>query len=171
MSALRADAGIGPRAEALVLALAGLAALHLMLIPFAPEASGAKPDLVFLLLAAAVLRRPDRVPLALVLGLGLAGDILLARPPGLGALGLLAGIEVLRAQAGRFGAGRFAFEWLAVALAFAAVIALTEAVLALALLPGAGSFWALRHVAVTAALYPLVALFVALATGRIGAAR
>jgi rod shape-determining protein MreD len=171
VSALRAGAGIGPRAEALVLALAGIAALHLMLIPFAPEASGAKPDLVFLLLAAAVLRRPDRVPLALVLGLGLAGDVLLARPPGLGALGLLLGIEVLRSQAGRFVAGRFALEWLAVALVFAAVIALTEAVLALALLPGAGSFWALRHVAVTAAVYPLVALFVALATGRIGAAR
>jgi rod shape-determining protein MreD len=171
MSAARASAGIGPRAEAAVLALAGLAALHLMLIPFAPEASGAKPDLVFLLLAAAVLRRPDRVPLVLVLGLGIAGDILLARPPGLGALGLLIGIEALRSQAGRLGAGRFPLEWLAVALVFAGVIALTEAVLTLTLMPGAGAFWALRHVAVTAALYPLIALFVALATGRIGVVR
>lgn len=162
---------IGALAEAIVLALVGLAALHLMLIPFAPVASGAKPDLVFALLAAAVLRRPDRVPLALVLGLGIAGDILLARPPGLGALGLLAGVEVLRAAAGRLGGAPFLLHWLAVAVVFAGVVALTEAMLALVLLPGAGVVWAGRHVAATVAVYPLAALLVALATRRSGAAR
>jgi rod shape-determining protein MreD len=163
--------GLGAPAEAVVLSLAGLAAIHLMLVPFAPAASGAKPDLVFGLLAAAVLRRPDRVPLVLVLGLGLAGDILLARPLGLGALGLLAGIEALRALAGRVGSGPFVVEWLGVAVVFAGVVALSEALLALVLLPGAGGFWALRHVAVTLAVYPLVALFVGLVTGRAGGAR
>jgi len=169
MSAARVR--IGPFAAAAVLGLAGVAALHLMLLPVAPAASGAKPDLVFALLAAAVLRRPDTVPLALVLGLGVAGDLLLARPPGLGALGLVIGIEALRTQAGRVGAGRFPLEWLAVAAIFAGVIALTEAMLVLTLAPGAGTGWALRHVAATVAVYPLAALLVVLVTGRGGGAR
>lgn len=170
MSALRrtrARAG----SETLLLALLGLVALHLMLVPFLPTASGAKPDLVFALLAAAVLRHPDRVPLALVIGLGLVGDALLARPPGLGALGLLVGIEALRALSGRVAAGPFLLEWLAMAGVFAGVVALSEALLALVLLPGAGLFWASRHVAATVAVYPLVALVVVLVTGRSGAAR
>jgi rod shape-determining protein MreD len=138
------------------LALLALLAIHLPMAPVSQAAErAATPDLLFALLAAWVLVRPETLPLVLVLGLGLLADVLLGRPLGLGALALVAATEVLRGRRAGFLAG-----WAAVAVLFAIVLAAASLVLALAFLPGPGLEVLARHWLATVAAYPVVALLV-----------
>lgn len=139
----------------LVVVLA-LLALHLPLVPVGHEpVRTALPDLLFCVMAAAVARHPAAAPLPLVLTFGLAADVLLGRPLGLGALGLVLATEVLRAR-GR-GRGGFIGEWLVVSVLFAAVLAGMAFLLALALTSGPGLEPLARHWLATALAYPLIA--------------
>ncbi|MEM9781248.1 MAG: hypothetical protein AAF899_02125 [Pseudomonadota bacterium] len=84
-------------------ALIGLVALVALLLEAAPMGTGASalpsPDLMLLVLGVAVVRRPDCVPIPLVFTLGLARDLIGDMPVGLGALTLIAAIEILRMRA------------------------------------------------------------------------
>lgn len=150
----------------LALAL-GLAAIHFALAPLSHVADGGvmPPDLVFCLVCAWVLRRPAAAPLWAVLALGLGADLLLDRPLGLGALGLLAAAEALRANAASLRAGPFLAEWLAVAgLALAWALG-AHAALQLVFLDGPGLGPLLREALATALAYPLVVLLLAFGLG------
>lgn len=140
------------------LILLGIAAIYAALIPFGTSRAVAMPDLVFCLLAACVLRDPRAAPLWMVLGLGLMGDLLLSRPPGLGALALVLATELLRARARLLRGAPFLVEWIAVALSFAAMLAGMEAVLRLVLAPAPGADLLMPHLVATALAYPLVVL-------------
>jgi rod shape-determining protein MreD len=141
--------------RALVVLLA-LLALHLPLVPVGHEpARAALPDLLFCVMAAAVARHPAAAPLPLVLGLGLAADVLLGRPLGLGALALVLATEVLRAR--RRGRGGFLGEWLVVSVLFAAALAGMAFLLALALAGGPGLEPLVNHWVATILAYPLIA--------------
>jgi penicillin-binding protein 2 len=59
------------------------------------------PDLVYCLAIAWTIRRPDEAPRWAILALGLAGDVMISRPPGIGALGLLLAAEAARSSAAR----------------------------------------------------------------------
>ncbi len=142
---------------ALTLAL-GMAAIYAALLPYSLSADRLPaPDLVYCLIAAWTIRRPSAAPLWAILLLGLAGDVLTSRPPGLGALGLLLGAEALRANAGFLRSGPFVAEWLAVAAVFAAMLVAMSVALHVAFLDGPGAGPLLGHAVVTALAYPFVA--------------
>ena len=92
----------GPVSRLAALALLALAAgpaLALQVTPLAAIPGGWKPDLVYALLAAFVLRRPAAAPLWLVALLLISRDALSAGPPGAAALTELIALEALRARA------------------------------------------------------------------------
>jgi rod shape-determining protein MreD len=141
----------------LVLLGLALAAIHVPMVPISHVAERAgTPDLLFCLLAAWSVRRPMMVPLVLVATLGLLADVLLARPLGLGALGLVLGVEAVRSRR----PGGLVGEWVTAVAVFALVLTGMALVLVLTLAsaPSAGSL--LDHWFATAVAYPFVVLIV-----------
>lgn len=157
---------LAPAVETAAVLALGVVAMHLALTPVA-RAVGAwpGPDLVFCLACAWALRRPAGAPLWAVVALGLAADIALDRPVGLGALALVAATEALRRSAASLRAGSFLGEWLAVAvLAFAWALC-AHAAMQLVFLDGPGLPALLREAAATALAYPLVVLLLGWGVG------
>lgn len=153
-----------------IVAALGVVVIHVPLVPVDHAADRvANPDLLFCLLAAWTLRRPAAVPLPLVLVLGLAADLLLGRPPGPGALGLVLATEYLRTRR----PSGFAREAIRAALIFAALLAGTALLLLVTLAPSPGLEPLARHWFATTIAYPAVAGLVhfALAAARPEAAR
>ncbi|TPE53592.1 rod shape-determining protein MreD [Amaricoccus solimangrovi] len=139
-----------------LLPLLGIVAIHAPLVPVAPGSGAAMPDLLWCLVLAFVARAPDAAPAAVIVGLGLLADLMLSRPPGLGALGLLIASEIFRAPDGAARGWSPPREWLFAAAAFAATILATALAERLTLGPGLA---ALRgHVVATVLAYPFVAL-------------
>jgi rod shape-determining protein MreD len=142
---------------AVLLGLGGVAVLAAM-IPLGPGGRLGAPDLLYSLLVAWVIRRPARTPLWVVLLLGLFADVMLSRPIGLGALGLLLATEVFRARATLFHNTPFPVEWLAASAAFAAMLAAMHLVLTAALAAPPGLSASLHYLLSTTIAYPLVVL-------------
>jgi rod shape-determining protein MreD len=142
--------------KALLLGL-GAAGIYAALIPLAPGTGLVPPDIVFCLVIAWTVRSPRAVPLWLILVLGLAGDVMLSRPIGLGALGLVLACEAMRVRAARLRAAPFPVEWAAATAAFAVVLAGQGLVLALSLVPGPGVAAGAACLLATALAYPVVA--------------
>lgn len=136
----------------------GLAATVAPLLPLAPGGRLMPPDLAFCLTIAWVIRRPARLPFVAVLAVGLLGDLLLARPVGLGALGLLLVSEAFRHRAHLFWSAPFPVEWLAATGAFAALLAVFHLALSLVFADPPGLALSLRYLAATAVAYPFVVL-------------
>ena len=143
--------------KALFLGL-GVVAVEASLIPLGPGGALVAPDLLFGLVLAWVIRRPGTAPFWGILALGLFADLMMSRPVGLGALGLVLASEWFRARAARFLSGPFLLEWLAVALAFAAVLGGMQLALTLVFAEGPGFAALLRYAVTTALAYPLVVL-------------
>ena len=73
--------------------------LLLRLLPLSPSASGfSGPDITLALILAWVLRRPEYVPVALILVVVVVEDLLLQRPPGLWPLIVLGATHWLRVR-------------------------------------------------------------------------
>lgn len=160
-------ARFAPAVETVLTLGLGLVAIHLALAPLSYAVDGGviAPDLVFALVCAWVLRRPAAAPLWAVLALGLGADLLLDRPLGLGALGLLVAAEVLRGNAGVLRSGPFLMEWLAVAALALAWAVGAHVALKLVFLDGPGLGPLLREALATALAYPLVVLALAFGLG------
>ena len=101
----------------------GVVAVVAAMTPLAPGGGMVAPDLLYAVIVAWVIRRPAATPLWAVLALGLFADVMLSRPIGLGALGLLFASEFFRARAATFHGVPFPLEWLAAAVVFAAMLA------------------------------------------------
>ncbi|MXU64648.1 rod shape-determining protein MreD [Oceanomicrobium pacificus] len=137
----------------------GIAALLVHSAPLGISADArALPDLLYLLLAAWILRRPDTAPLWLVALLGIGADVLLGGPMGLGAATLLLGTEFLRMQARTQADRPFALEWLMVALVYAAMLFGRYIALKLSFAPVSAMSVYLWHLVQTALVYPLMVL-------------
>ena len=136
----------------------GLVATVAPLVPLAPGGLLLPPDLAWCLTVAWVIRRPARLPFPAILVVGLLGDALLARPLGLGALGLLVLAEVFRHRAHLFWSAPFALEWLAAAAGFAAMLAAEQLALEIVFAEPPGLALTLRYVGATAVAYPFVVL-------------
>ena len=136
----------------------GVVAVEAALIPLGPGSALVAPDLLFGLVVAWVVRRPATAPFWAIVALGLFADLMMSRPLGLGALGLMLVSEWFRRRAARFQARPFPLEWLAMTLAFAAVLAGMEGALALVLADGPGFAALARYAVTTAMAYPLIVL-------------
>ena len=152
---------IAPRAvwgyRALFAALAA-ALLFVALLPFGPGDGGVPgPELTLCLLCAWVLRRPDYVPLWLVVPILLLGDALLMRPLGLWTLVVLMVSEYLRRRVDHAEALPLGAEMAQVAACVVVAFALNHLALAMLLVearpPLAGQ--ALQALA-TMLFYPVV---------------
>ncbi|MFT3974441.1 MAG: rod shape-determining protein MreD [Amaricoccus sp.] len=151
------SAGLSRGVEAVLLPAIGVVALVGMTMPLDPGRL-TPPDLVFCLMIAWVVRRPDRVPVWAAPLLGLLGDALLMRPIGLGALGLMLATEVFRGRATALQAAPFPLEWLAAALGYVAMLLGMRLVLGATFAGGPGLGRLGIAAAATAAAYPLVVL-------------
>jgi rod shape-determining protein MreD len=140
-----------------LLALFGVLAIYAGLVPLGTGGGQPVPDLLYCLAVAWVVRRPASAPLWMILGLGLFGDVMLSRPIGLGALGLLLATETMRANATVFHGSPFVLEWLAAIAAFALSLGGMEVLLRLAFADGPGATALIGHLLSTALAYPLVA--------------
>lgn len=139
----------------------GAVAVLAGMIPLGPGGTLAPPDLLFCLVVAWTLRSPDTVPVWALVVLGLFGDLMLSRPVGLGALGLLFAAETIRGGANRIRGLPFPAEWLAAALLFAAVLAFMHLALRLVFAEGPPAVDLLRLLVATVLAYPVVAVAVA----------
>ena len=144
-----------------LLLLLGVVAIHAALIPLGPGGMLVPPDLLYCLVIAWVLRAPDAPPVWLLVGLGLAADILLSRPIGLGALGLLLAAEVAGRNRILLRGLPFPAGWAAAAIGYALILAGIYAALRLTFAEAPAPYDLLRYLVATALAYPLVALAVA----------
>jgi rod shape-determining protein MreD len=140
----------------------GIAAVYLPLTPLAPGADRVAPDVLYCLVIAWVLRDPAAAPLWAVLALGLFADLMLSRPLGLGALGLMLASEFARSRGDMLNGTPIVVEWIAAIMVFALLVAAIEAVLRASFTPAPGFDLSLRLVVQTALLYPVVSLATAL---------
>ena len=159
---------MAPRAvwgfRALFAALA-LLTLFFALLPFGPGEGGVPgPELTFCLVCAWVLRRPDYVPLWLVVPVLLIDDALLMRPLGLWTLIVLVVSEYLRRRVDHAEALPFAAEIAQITGCVAVAFALNHLALAVLLVeappPVAGQA---LHALATLVFYPVVVVLSQLA--------
>jgi rod shape-determining protein MreD len=143
--------------RALFLSL-GLIAVLAPLAPLGLAGGLVVPDLLYCLVVGWMVRRPATAPLWAVLLLGLLGDVMLSRPIGLGALGLVLVSEWFRRRGRLFHSSPFPLEWLAATLGFAVLLAGVRVALALVFAPGPTAGMLASYLAATALAYPLVVL-------------
>ena len=129
----------------------------LQLLPLG-AGSGRLPgaDLTVALTFAWVLRRPSYVPVPLLAVLFLFLDLLLQRPPGLGAALIVVGSEFLRSRRDISRSMPFPVEWAMVTAVMLALVALNQVALSLAMLQRPPLGLALLRSLFSAAAYPLV---------------
>ncbi|MGB0497990.1 MAG: rod shape-determining protein MreD [Rubricella sp.] len=146
--------------RAALLAAGFVLAFIVLLAPVSPGTGGwLMPDLIFCLAAVWVLRRPEGAPLPALLAIGLAADLLLGRPVGLGALSFLLAMEFLRTQATTLSGSGFLLEWLAITLVALGAAILLRLGLWISLAEGPRTMLLLHQALLTALAYPLVAAF------------
>ncbi|MDD9717546.1 rod shape-determining protein MreD [Dinoroseobacter sp. PD6] len=135
------------------------AVLIVALLPLsvaAPRIPG--PDVVLCVILAWVLRRPDVLPVTLIVVVVLVEDFLFQRPPGLWTLLVLVGSEVMRRQAYREGETPIAVEFGLVAATLTAMTVAERVLLAIALVPQPAFSAQMLHLLSTLAIYPVVVL-------------
>lgn len=142
--------------RALFLALA-LFFLFIRLLPLS-HAPGALPgpDLLLCLILAWIVRRPDFLPMPLILGVILIEDLLLMRPPGLWTAIVVLATEFLRSRIALTRELNFVVEWALVSGLMLGMMLAYRLALGLAFVPQAPFGYAIVQVLWSIALYPLV---------------
>jgi rod shape-determining protein MreD len=142
--------------RALFVALA-LLILFLRLLPLAHSAGALPgPDLLLCLIMAWVVRRPDYLPLPLIVIVVLTEDLILMRPPGLWTALVVLATEFLRSRMALTRELNFVVEWLLVAGLMISMLLVYRIVFALALLPQPAFGFAVVQVLWSIVLYPVV---------------
>ncbi len=144
----------------LVFGLCALLVLFVSLVPlgFTPRFTP-RPDWLFALTFAILLRRPEFVPVWLVGGVFLLADFLLLRPPGLWTALVILTCEFARTQEYRLRDLGYAMEWAFVAVILFLALVTHRSVLTLALVPRAPFDEIMLHYLVTMLAYPVVVFF------------
>lgn len=131
----------------------------LQMLPLGRTAGGLPgADLSVALTFAWVLRRPSYVPVVLIALLFLFLDLLLQRPPGLGAALMLFGTEILRSRRELSRALPFPVEWALVAVVMIGLVGLNQIALLLVAMDRPPLGQAILRSLFTAAAYPLVVI-------------
>lgn len=137
--------------------LVALVLLFLKLLPLgslAGEWPG--PDLLLCLIFAWLVRRPDYLPVLLILGLMLLEDFILMRPPGLWAGLVVLASEFVRSRGALLRELSFWVEWLTIALVMMGLLLAYRTAFAITFLPQAGFGFAMIQVLWSILCYPLV---------------
>ena len=143
------------------LAFLGLCGVVMLikLLPLGTQAQGLPaPDLVLALIFAWMMRRPDLLPLGLIVLVVLAGDLLLMRPPGLWTAIVVLATEALRKRQKRLRTLSLLAEIGLFAAAMSAMTGLYWLILSLTFADQLGLGAQLLRMPVTVAVYPLAML-------------
>lgn len=114
------------------------------------------PDLMLCLTICWVIRRPDLIPIWLLVTLFLFADMLLTRPPGLATAFVVIATEMLRVRHRRLRGMPFVVEWAMVTGLIAAIVTAQWAVLEVLFVDQPGLATQLVQVPMTALAYPLI---------------
>ena len=145
-----------PVQSAMFIALVALTILF-PLMPMQLEAEApALPDILFALIAAWILRRPNNAPMLLVAASFLAADFILGRPVGLWALICLLSSEFFRGQHASLRDQLFVFEFLTFAIVLGVALLAQTLILTITLVPQPGASSMLEVYLMTLASYPFV---------------
>lgn len=140
----------------LFLALA-LGLVFLKLLPLGHSAGALPgPDLVLCLIMAWVVRRPDYIPLSMIVFVVLIEDLILMRPPGLWTAFVVMATEFLRSRVALTRELNFVVEWMLVAGLMLGILLAYRLTLAVTLVPQAPFGFAAVQVLWSILLYPLV---------------
>jgi rod shape-determining protein MreD len=134
-----------------------LVLLFLRLLPMA-NAPGALPgpDLLLCLIMAWVVRRPDFLPMPLILIVILIEDLVLMRPPGLWTAIVILATEFLRSRIALTRELNFLVEWVLVSGMMLGMLLAYRLVLAMAFVAQPAFGFSVVQVLWSVALYPLV---------------
>ncbi|MGR3468264.1 MAG: rod shape-determining protein MreD [Shimia sp.] len=142
---------------AVLYVLTALALLFVNLIPLQTAPVGwVGPDALMVLTLALVVRRPDAMPVALIVGVSLFADLVLGRVPGLWTLLLLIAAESLRRRHEDLIETNYAVELIAVSLAMTLVVGGYIAALSLLGPDPVNGGLLLQQLALSVVLYPLL---------------
>lgn len=137
--------------------LVALALLFLKLLPLGSEAGDwPGPDILLCLIFVWVVRRPDYLPVWLILLVVLLEDLLLLRPPGLWAALVVLGSEFVRSRGGLTREVSFWGEWALVAGVMVGLIVAYRLAFTITFLPQPGFGFAMLQVLWSILCYPLV---------------
>ncbi len=114
------------------------------------------PDLLLCLILAWVIRRPDFLPMPLILVVILAEDLILMRPPGLWTAIVVLGTEFLRSRAALTRELNLLVEWMLISGVMLGMMLAYRLVLGVAFVPQPAFGFAAVQVLWSIALYPLV---------------
>lgn len=135
------------------------ALLFLRLLPLSAGAVRLPgPDLGLCLTLAWVLRRPERLPAAVIALVFLLQDILLFQPVGLWPAIVVAGTEAARLRESRWRDGPFMVEWLRIAILIGMMILGHRLIQVLFMIPVPALGQVILRYLATVAAYPLVVL-------------
>lgn len=116
----------------------------------------AGPDLLFCFAMAWSVRRPEYVPLGLLAAVFFTADLVLFRPPGLGAALMLIACFDLQGRMRRLRDSGFLAEWSRAALLIAVSAVAYRVILAVLLVPVPSLELTIFHTVATIAVYPIV---------------
>ena len=114
------------------------------------------PDLLLCLILAWVIRRPDFLPMPLILVVILIEDLILMRPPGLWTAIVVLGTEFLRSRAALTRELNLLVEWMLVSGVMLGMMLAYRLILAIAFVPQPPFGFVVVQVLWSVALYPLV---------------
>lgn len=114
------------------------------------------PDLLLCLIMAWVVRRPEFLPMPMILVVMLAEDLILMRPPGLWTAIVILATEFLRGRVALTRELNFVVEWMLVAGVMLGMVLAYRLVLLVAFVPQAAFGFAIVQYLWSIALYPLV---------------
>jgi rod shape-determining protein MreD len=134
-----------------------LVLLFLRLLPLGHEPGALPgPDLLICLIMAWVVRRPDFLPMPLILAVMLAEDLILMRPPGLWTAIVVLASEFLRSRVALTRELNFLVEWMLIAGVMLGMMLAYRLALAVAFVPQPAFGFAIVQFLWSIALYPLV---------------
>ncbi len=114
------------------------------------------PDLLLCLTMAWVMRRPDYLPLGLIVAVVLVEDLILMRPPGLWTALVVLASEFIRSRVELTRELNFVTEWLLVSGLMIGMLLIYRVTFAIALLPQPAFGYSVVQVLWSIAAYPLV---------------
>lgn len=143
--------------EVVLFLILGFVAIGIPMIPMGLAADSLPvPDLLFGLIIAWIIRRPETAPLFSVVFVAVLADAMLMRPLGLWALLILIGSEALRFSLRAFRDIPFVLEWAYVAGLLVLMTLLQSVILFVSFSDGYGFSDQTWHVLRTIAIYPVI---------------
>lgn len=116
------------------------------------------PDLLLCIILAWMVRRPEFLPMPIILGVILVEDLLLMRPPGLWTAIVVLATEFLRARVALTRELNFAVEWMLISGIMLGMLIVYRLILAVTFVPQPGFGAMLVQSLWSIAVYPVIVL-------------